>query len=660
MTLLGLLHINVLPESLSTGRMAINGGGTYSRRPRHAYALSKHHFLTHFSTSRLLSLLTLFFTIGTATAAARPDDGTTEPDTAHKVFYYRIVANCHPDGAGGAMVSNGTAIFDHGDAPLDTLFGITVPKSQNTAYQYKMFLYGVPNNGFYVSKITTGGYEQQLIGDHTVATLLSINEDPSNPATFYYEVYFDSLNVYLGEANQQFGYTEISKVRNEIGDTVTLTAHPYEGGFVNAKFTCWKDKDGNTVSTANPYTFVVTEANRGRYEAEYTGRDVSKGVYCMAYNQADDGDAYLGLFGAADSLDFDNRYPVNSVMTATGEAVHSSPAFVFKVKGRPSYDGSLIGGTFEAQGKYLSEAVGGTRGHITVATNGTTPGFTINGGFGTFIPSYIINDGTHTAGVEGFGTVGVPDMSFSSPSWDSTDGSWQIADITADDDTEAYFGAMPAETSKIGNRYYTTMYTAFPYQCLDSVRAYTVSAINDDGSVQLDIVESDTVPAYTPVILACKTTEPRHNRLLPLTDEPSPLTGTNLLKGELWLKGYKQQESDYRAAFDPQTMRVLSADGAKFGSTNNSIILADGTTGISPYIANNTAYLDISGITNPRETYTLFKDTPTGISEEVRVKSEESNTRAKGIYSITGQYLGSDINHLPKGIYILNGKKIIR
>ena len=48
-------------------------------------------------------------------------------------------------------------------------------------------------------------------------------------------------------------------------------------------------------------------------------------------------------------------------------------------------------------------------------------------------------------------------------------------------------------------------------------------------------------------------------------------------------------------------------------------------------------------------------DTPTGITEvETSIKSP------KGIYDIHGMYRGNNLQNLPKGLYIVNGKKIIK
>jgi hypothetical protein len=36
-----------------------------------------------------------------------------------------------------------------------------------------------------------------------------------------------------------------------------------------------------------------------------------------------------------------------------------------------------------------------------------------------------------------------------------------------------------------------------------------------------------------------------------------------------------------------------------------------------------------------------------------------AGTIAKGIYSLGGQYMGSDLRRMPKGLYIVNGRKVI-
>ena len=49
-------------------------------------------------------------------------------------------------------------------------------------------------------------------------------------------------------------------------------------------------------------------------------------------------------------------------------------------------------------------------------------------------------------------------------------------------------------------------------------------------------------------------------------------------------------------------------------------------------------------------------DQPEGV-EDVQMDLSAPNG---AVYSVTGQYMGTDINVLPSGIYIVNGHKIIR
>ncbi|MDY4668070.1 MAG: hypothetical protein SO359_09195, partial [Prevotella sp.] len=181
--------------------------------------------------------------------------------------------------------------------------------------------------------------------------------------------------------------------------------------------------------------------------------------------------------------------------------------------------------------------------------------------------------------------------------------------------------------AKVGDKYYTTMYTAFPYECLDGVKAYTVDKINADGTVHLKEITSGKVPSKTAVVLACNSTKPNENRLLPLLEEPAAVEGDNLLKGEIWLKNEKKTEDKYRTKFDASTMRVLGNTTGTFDNVNNSDVLEGGSTGTLTYIKNNTCYLDVSNVENPAASYTLTTKEP--------VKAIEGYYRIQNGYGIT-------------------------
>ena len=149
---------------------------------------------------------------------------------------------------------------------------------------------------------------------------------------------------------------------------------------------------------------------------------------------------------------------------------------------------------------------------------------------------------------------------------------------------EFYFGAAPK--TQAGGKYYTTMYTAFPYKCYDGVKAYIVTKVDAKAAkITIREIKNGEVPAKTPVILECQTDKPATNRLVPMTTQAASIDG-NLLKGVIDIN-HNAGNDDYRTKFDPATMRVLAADGFKFGKTN--------TTGDNAaYIATNTCYLPLT------------------------------------------------------------------
>ena len=170
---------------------------------------------------------------------------------------------------------------------------------------------------------------------------------------------------------------------------------------------------------------------------------------------------------------------------------------------------------------------------------------------------------------------------------------------------ENYFGAAPSSKTKQDGKYYTTMYTSFPYECRDGVRAYIVDKIMPDGKAHLLEVPDGTIHSYTPVILECNSTVAKENRLMPLLEEPLPVTTYNLLKGEICLDD-ETEEANYRTAFDPSTMRVLSNNGAMFANVNNTDPTNKNKT--LEYIATNTCYLDVSSVDNPEDEIYFSKE----------------------------------------------------
>ena len=236
---------------------------------------------------------------------------------------------------------------------------------------------------------------------------------------------------------------------------------------------------------------------------------------------------------------------------------------------------------------------------------------------------------------EGLGEVNHPGL-YNGANENDASFHWQVIPITRNS-ADAYFGAMPSEQAKVGDKYYTTMYTAFPYECLDGVKAYTVDKINADGTVHLKEITSGKVPSKTAIVPACNGTKPNENRLLPLLEEPAVVEGDNLLKGEIWLKDESKTENKYRTKFDASTMRVLGNTTGSFDNVNNSDVLEGGSKGTLTYIKNNTCYLDVSNVENPATSYTLTTKEP--------VKAIEGYYRIQNGYGITENNGKSEDGH---------------
>ena len=108
---------------------------------------------------------------------------------------------------------------------------------------------------------------------------------------------------------------------------------------------------------------------------------------------------------------------------------------------------------------------------------------------------------------------------------------------------------------EFGRKYYTTLYVPFAFKLSNNIeKAYAVTAIDTDGSVQIEEVAAngETVPAGTPVILECTSNVTADCQLIPTGDPlftaPQNVTnayaprastatnysGTNLLKGNYY------------------------------------------------------------------------------------------------------------------------------
>jgi hypothetical protein len=156
-------------------------------------------------------------------------------------------------------------------------------------------------------------------------------------------------------------------------------------------------------------------------------------------------------------------------------------------------------------------------------------------------------------------------------------GIWSI--IPVNNEGNNYFGV--SMDLNANGKYYTTIYTDFPYQLPEDMKAYVVSEIDGDKINLEDI--SPYVPAETPVILESSYSSPSQNKLQPLNSSVTSNYSANLLKG-VYFNHNVGGKHTVRTTFDNKTMRLLAVKDGKISLVNEG----------DAYVPANTAYLAVS------------------------------------------------------------------
>ena len=191
------------------------------------------------------------------------------------------------------------------------------------------------------------------------------------------------------------------------------------------------------------------------------------------------------------------------------------------------------------------------------------------------------------------------------------DAKWKIEMIDTQDNYLA-----PAAEVEANGKYYTTLYTAFPYELVGSLTAYSVLKVGEDGVPQMEELEMDVIPAGTPVLLEMETNNDENHMIMPVAegkmDREAP---KSMLKGTYF---------DDDTENDKTNMLTLQG-GLNFAVNNNA-----------DYMPANKAWAD--------------KTIPTAITT-IGNEAQGDNT----IYDLMGRKVVNPTH----GIYIQNGKKVV-
>lgn len=530
---------------------------------------------------------------------------------AYTEYWFEAYSHASPTGAGKVYSSQKYVNIDTIPNRLfnDSTSYLWSAQNRGQAATSVIHLYAKPSAGYVFKNWTHNGEELSKIS-HCAPSMRSAHQDWENPQIeHFYANFVPKGSVAVYSSNEGAGNVYIDEPENNIGDEVTLTAisnifiGEFKGWVIGERD--FENVDFNNldyVSREEVFTFTITEENKGDYYAVFDSRDVKqKGMYCMVRNKKTHN--CVGLKGTKElTLSADQRYFKNSIELVPYDKTHNLPATVIKIIGDYNGVGDLTSAEYISQG-FSSKDIKGTetsKAPRFIKVEQYSTGNYLTYAEGSGYTGYWVDYFDNSSSEELIGQVYHPWTGNANVISDAHQ--WELLPLREETMDEYYFGATPSTKTKKDGKYYTTMYTAFPYQCMDGVKAYYADRFAGQGRIHIKEIESGIVPAYTAVLLECNGLDAKENRLIPVLDDVAPLEDTNLLKGEIWLNDESGNPDNYRTRFDKETMRVLNDGQAAFMNRNNKDT-ANGDT-LLTYIANNTCYIDLSNESQKSNLYT--------------------------------------------------------
>ena len=478
-------------------------------------------------------------------------------------YFFKVTATPSPTAGGKVYVAkestNNPSYVNNGGTSTATGKDHNVNSGSLTFY-----FYAKANNNYIFDCWRKGSATGEVASSTSSfnETLTSTSESESSPATYKYFAIFKKQEglIKVMSKDESKGSVQIDNSENGDGDKVTITAIPDASNGV--AFLGWKknDQGGNGVYTFtdNPLTLTANDNTKGTYYAYFT--DPAQKVYIRLKNRR--ADRFLSFYGKTTATPHKRMFGSeneqqeeqdgfifnNSLKMISNTDAQGNPTTVFLRTGNPNGTGVTINADIQASNtQYTSLA--GNKYKLTFEKKGkyyrvyTTFSFD-DAGSTVKIPSYLCDDGSDFAVMK-------------SEISDDGEADWEIYSLD-ENTTEGSFGANTKKKYTKENKYYTTMYTDFPYQLLDGVNAYYLrynpehSEITD--RVVFDQVEAKNgvtiVPAETAVILECKDVQNgSQNRLLPLLPEGIEQIvnpGQNFLKGYVSINGNRIENNKKR------------------------------------------------------------------------------------------------------------------
>ena len=544
--------------------------------------------------------------------------------------------------------------------------------------QRKFYYFAQPDNGYIFSHWADTRYNNtdhspnSTDGTPFFSTDRTFNGSENKRTKFSTYAIFLKQNgvIKVQTSDPSKGSVAIDNLNNQYTQTVTITAYPDTQNGV--KFLGWrKNGTGDYVSTSASYTLTASAETEGTYYAYFS--EPAEVVYCRIKNNKTGN--FLSVYGSSNKrADYHTRTVSNRtrndgfkfndcLQLISPEEAQGNPATVFKLQGSPAGQGRTIGVNLSAHGASYKNYVNNNDAYeLTITTSGSGVShifapFTLDSDISA-MNSYFCDEGTGWLVMKT--TDGLSEDVLKSSEW--------TVYILDENTVEGAFGAnTKAKYTKEG-KYYTTMYTDFPYKLQDGVNAYYL-VFNSEFTeitdrVVFTQVEGDVVPANLAVVLECPAVQNSAtsgtvvNRLLPLPantqSNVSVNEGDNYIKGYICLDGKKRENDKVR-------MYVLSSKNDKLGFYHST----------ATYMTPNKAYLLIpegaeeqaeARANNVTLSFGLPEEDDEQGTTEIILSEQMADYEDAPVYDLQGRIVAvgkAAENLLRQGIYIKKGKKFV-
>lgn len=236
--------------------------------------------------------------------------------------------------------------------------------------------------------------------------------------------------------------------------------------------------------------------------------------------------------------------------------------------------------------------------------------------------------------------------------------------ITPLNKTDNYIGVKP--TISVGDKHYAAVFTGYPYTLGAGMKAYYINKVIEKEGVVIIKELTGTIPAKTPVLIECSSTDISKNQITPVPSSVA-VPSDNVAKGVYFCLGDRWSAHYNSTKFDPSTMRVLSLNTygnlAVSTSTQNlkTVMIepkgADGKHLTITAIPANSWYIPVSSSAPSEMKMVTAEQYATGI-KDITVKPAS----LYNVYTLEGVQIkknATSISDLHQGIYIINGKKVV-